>query len=57
MQKLDFWVPSQEPKWHTPVRPSIHLPPPPPSSWSHRGVISRKFLVKSRNQNIFQYLK
>ena len=30
MRKLNFWVPLQEPKWHTPVRPSIHLPPPPP---------------------------
>ena len=29
MRKLNFWVPIQEPKWHTPVRPSIHLPPPP----------------------------
>ena len=26
MGKLNFWVPIQEPKWHTPVRPSIHLP-------------------------------
>ena len=30
MRKLNFWVPIQEPKWHTPVCPSIHLPPPPP---------------------------
>ena len=25
--------------------------------WSHCGVISRKLLIKSRNQNIFKYLK
>ena len=29
MRKLNFWVPIYEPKWHTPVPPSIHLPPPP----------------------------
>ena len=28
--KINFWVPIQEPKWHNPVRPSIHLHPPPP---------------------------
>ena len=28
MQKLNFWVPLQEPKWHNSVCPSIHLPPP-----------------------------
>ena len=27
MQKLNFWVSLQEPKWHTPIRPLIHLPP------------------------------
>ena len=26
MQKLNFWVPIQGPEWHTPIRPSIHLP-------------------------------
>ena len=26
MQKLNFWVPLEEPKWHTPVGPSIGLP-------------------------------
>ena len=30
MLKLNFWVPVQGPKWHTPICPSIHLPPPPP---------------------------
>ena len=30
MWQLNFWVPLQEPKWHTPVCPSIHLSPPPP---------------------------
>ena len=28
MRKLNFWVPIQGPEWHTPIRPSIHLPPP-----------------------------
>ena len=28
MQKLNFWVPLREPKWHTPICPSIHFPPP-----------------------------
>ena len=30
MRKLNFWVPLRKPKWHTPVSPLIHLPPPPP---------------------------
>ena len=30
MRKLNFWMPLREPKWHTPICPSIHLPPPPP---------------------------
>ena len=30
MRKLNCWVPNRELKWHTRVRPSIHLPPPPP---------------------------
>ena len=25
MQKINFWVPIQKPKWNTPVHPSIYL--------------------------------
>ena len=34
MRKLNFWIPIQERKWHTPVCPSIHLAPPPPETVS-----------------------
>ena len=30
MQKLNFWIAIQEPKWHILIRPLIHLHPPPP---------------------------
>ena len=30
MRKLNFWVPLQEPKWHTPSIHQLTYPPPPP---------------------------
>ena len=38
MRKLNFWVPLQEPKWHSPIRPSIRLRPPPPPRTISFGV-------------------
>ena len=37
MRKLNLWVPLREPKWHTSVCPSIHLPPPPPPPQAGSG--------------------
>ena len=58
MRKLNFWVPLRELKWHTPVCPSIHLPPPPPPTenlyhfcvkkW-HNTNISRECLSKVKS--------
>ena len=53
MQKLNFWVPLQEPKWHTPVRPLIHLNPPPRNL--RRGVTHRP--IKRRFMSTFQDIK
>ena len=40
MQKLYFWVPLREPKWHTPACPSIRLPPKfgPQFQYSSAGI-------------------
>ena len=43
MWKLNFWVPLQEPKRHTPVCPLIHLPPPPPRAPAVPEYIQKEF--------------
>ena len=39
MRKLKFWLPLQEPKWHSLIRPSVHLTPSPPP----RGFVTSHF--------------
>ena len=39
MRNFNFCVPNRKPKWHTPVRLSIHSPPPRFKFTSHSSVI------------------